>query len=541
MSYMNYITPQEEPDLQKQHDARKAAAEMLLELMEDKGLINGNKAVAYKNNPTSLSPQTPYIHGAGGLLSDPGQSPAMLSTMVQPMPGMVSAIPRIDSGDIYPVDFDGGQYGGEDIPFITTITGITTGDGDSWANQPQNLCDDPPVGGLLKACTQTASFGRFQMKLRQMDRTRLGRLNNRGETTDFNILNNYDMDNPLRPEEAPRNLGGAWINQEFSARVFEAAMSFQRLVAPLVYSGTPANNAAGGGRRQFLGFNNIYKTGRVDVLTQVACAAMDSQLINFNANATGTNIYGRYLYQVLDELMWYLEDFAEFTGLNPVEFAISMDKNLFRTLCNIIPTQQYVQVITSMAAINTASKDGGQLHFDGKAVNDLRNDMYQRGYLPLNGKMIRVITEDPGTIGATYTASTNTFLSDIYVHPMTVLGGIPVTYWQFFNHANAQGRYYDEFLSKGLTWTTDGGKFLWASNFKNFCGDAMWLTEPRIMSHAPQLGARIQNVAYQPVMTARSAYPTQSSFFLDGGRNYGNTIYGTPSWSNSSVALGVPT
>lgn len=537
VNYMRYIEAQREGDLGGVTEAKKAATDVLMNMVMD---AIANKAVGYKNDPATLSPQTPYIHGAGGLLSNPGQSPAMLSTIIRPIGGMVNELPRVDSGTLYPVEMGGKEYGGEDVPFITTITGVTSGDLDSFTNQPDGLCDDPPVAGLLKACTQTAPFGRFSAALRQLDRTRLGRLNNRGETTDFNIMNRLQTDDPLLPTEANGNLNGGWINDEIASRVFEAGIGFQRLVAPLTYSGTPLNDKAGGGARQFLGFNNIYITGRRDAFTGLLCAAMDSYNVAFNANITSTNLQGLYLYQLLEDIYFYLTDLAEFTGLNPTEWCISMDKDLWRALCQIVPVQQYVRVITQMAAINTTSKDGGQLHFGGEETNRLRQEMYTNKTLPLNGDLVKVVVESGATIGRTYNAATATATSSIYFHPMRVLGSVPVTYWQFFNHANNQGAAYDAMVSKGLTWTTDGGKFLWSSSFRNFCGQISWLTEPRIMSHAPQLGAVVSGVEYTPGVFTRSPYPSDSSFFIDGGRTSGDVLYGTPSWSSgASVALGV--
>lgn len=536
MSYINYIQAQREGDLGGVHEAKKTASDTLINMIIDR---IAQKAVGYKNDPATLSPQSPYIHGAGGLLSDPGQSPAMLSTLIRPVGGMVNALPRVDSGVLYPVELRGREFGGEDVPLITTITGVTEGNLDSWTNQPEDLCDDPPVAGLLKACTQDAPFGRFSAALRQLNRTRLGRLVNRGETSDFRVMNRLQTDDPLLPTEAAGNINGGWINDEISARIFEAGIGFQRLITPLVYSGDPLNDKVGGGASQFLGFNKIYVTGRVDLITGVRCAAMDSYIVDFNANIESTNIFGDYLYTVLENIYYYLTDLAEFTGLNPAQWVISMDKDLWRALCQIIPVQQYVRVITQMSAINATSKDGGQLVFGGEDTNRLRQEMYTNKTLPLNGDLVQVIVESRTTIGTTYDADTATATSNIYFHPMTVLGGVPVTYWQFFNHDNAQGRAYDELVSKGLTWTTDGGKFLWSSSFRNFCGQISWLTEPRIMSHAPQLGAVVQNVSYTPSVFTRSAYPADSSFFFDGGRTYGTVPVGSPSWTTGSTYLGV--
>lgn len=521
-----YLRAQAVGDLETMGKARQEDLEEIVSRIVD----SKSKQFGMKHNPTTVSPQGPYVHGPGGLLSYPGQNPTMFSAMIQPWLGMVSAMPRIDSGPIFPLADP--RYGGYETPLLSTIMGVTEGD-DDWSDQPEEVCDDPPTGGDLKICTQTFEYGRFSKSLKQIDRSNLGRLNNLGETTDFRLMNPQAQDNPLQPAGSQYQAGN-WINDEITTRIYNAAVGFQRMLAPLVYSGTPTNNSAGGGRAQFLGFNNIYTTGRVDFISQVACPGMDSLLIAFNAAVTGTNLQGLYLYQVLEEAFWRQELQAETAGLAPVQWQLSMDINLFRELTQIIPIQQYVRVIATINAIN-GSANGAHLNFSGEQANAARQEMYEGRWIPLMGKRVPVVLENPTTIGTTYTASTNTSTSKIYLHPMTVMPArIPVTYWQFFNFDNEQGRKFDELISKGLTYTTDGGKFLWSTALKNWCGQLAWLAKPRIISHTPQLGTVISGIRFTPTLYAKDAYPSNSSFYFDGGRTYNAPIAGYPQWSDTT-------
>lgn len=529
--YLKAMRFGEQDVLQKQ---RRDSMDIFLAAIEafGKKAIRAQEQQGYKNNPTTVAPVGPYMHGPGGLFSTPGMSPAMFSAMVQPLPGMITALPVNDAGlsfSAMPKGYEG--YGGFDAPFITSVTGITDGD-DDWSDQPDNTCDDPPTGGNLKTCIQSYTFGRFSKQLPQIDATRVGRLNNWGEYGAYQLENPRNpIDNPLQPEETLYRAGN-WINNELATRMVTAGVGFQRMLAPLVYSGTPANNTAGGGSRQFLGFNGIYTTGRVDVLSQVACPAMDSYLVNFGADVNDTNLQGLYLYQVLESTHYHQDQLAIDSGLGPVGWQISMDRNLFRLLTQIIPIQQYVRVISTMNTIN-GTDTGGRLNISGEQASALRNDMFEGRWLPLNGVRIPVTLEDPTVIGTTYTAATNTSVGKVFLHPMTVLGGIPVTYWQFFRFTNRQYAELADF-AKGVLWTSDSGKFAWTFDHKNWCLTFKWLTEPRVISHTPQLGAVISNISFTPEAYVRSAYPANSSFYQNGGNIYRDPIEGYPSWSTGT-------
>lgn len=515
MDWVTYTT--------KQQQALELMAELML---ANKSHLTVDPALGYKNDPTVIGGVQPYVHGGGGLLSPAGQDPAIFSAIVQPDRGVLTALP------IRNTVLMSDEYGGYDAPLYTTFTGVTAGDLDDWDNQPTAPCDDAPVAGLLKACTLTAPFGRFSAAVRQIDRKRMGRLVNLGETGDFRLQNGMITADPFTPQQTPQN-GGDWINQEIAVRYFEAAMGFQRLLAPLVFTGNPINNTAQDGARQFMGLDLLINAGnKRDAFTSAVCTAMDSAIATFGgANVNEADADGNYIYEWFEYIMRYLNSNAERMGMAPASWVAVMRRDLFYELTRYWRIQYYVQFIRMMDTINTAAA-GGRINVEANDEAAMRDAMFKGRFLPLaTGERLNVILDD----GIAVTAVGAESQSEVYFVPLTVLGSVPVTYWQYFNYENAQGRLFDQQLSRGQTYTTDGGKFLWAWSHKNGCFTAQWTTEPRIIMHTPYLAARLQDVNYQPLIAVRDAYP-DGGLFYNGGRtnspfpSYYNEWASTPSW-----------
>lgn len=511
---------------EKQGRLLELAAEIILSSKSHLQLSGNGLLEGRKNNPTVVGGVQPYVHGGGGLLSTPGQDSAIFSAIIQPDRGVLTSLPI--RNDV----IMGGEYGGYDSPLYTTFTGVTQGAGETWSNQPDAPCDDAPVGGLLKACTLTAPFGRFSMAVRQLDRKRIGRLTNVGENPDFRLMNGMITNDPFTPQQTP-NGGGDWINEEVQTRFIEAGMSFQRLVAPLVFTGDPNNNKANDGARQFIGLDILINAGnKRDAITSSLCTAMDSLIANFNgANVNEAGPSGAYVYEWIEYMMRFLNANAERMGMGPVRWAVAMRRDLFYELTRYWRIQYYVQFIRTVNTINNGDY-GGQLNISANDEAGMRDAMYNGRFLPLStGERLDVILDD----GIAESAVGAEAQSDIYFIPLTVLGGTPVTYFQYFNFDNAQGRYFDQQLSRGQTHTTDGGKFLWSWNQKNGCWTGQWTTEPRIIMHTPYLAGRLENVNYSPLIRVRSPYPTDALFY-DGGRltspypSFYNEWTTTPDW-----------
>jgi hypothetical protein len=107
------------------------------------------------------------------------------------------------------------------------------------------------------------------------------------------------------------------------------------------------------------------------------------------------------------------------------------------------------------------------------------------------------------------------FASSIYVIPMTVTGGFPVTYMEYVDFRRAQA---DVNLLRGMEqfFWTDSGFFSWAYEQVKWCYKLSLKVEPRVVLRAPQLAGRIDAVRYAPLQHERDVDPS-SSYFMDGG------------------------
>jgi len=151
--------------------------------------------------------------------------------------------------------------------------------------------------------------------------------------------------------------------------------------------------------------------------------------------------------------------------------------------------------------------------------------------IPLNGRMVRVVVDD--TIAETSLgniAGVPTYSSTIYGIPLTVMGGYPVTFWEYFNHDNGNERAIQT-AANGLTWTTDGGLFRWTSDFARGCLKLNATMTPRLRMRTPQIAWRIDAVAYQPLQHFTSWDPN-SSYFVNGGPSTGNGQKYYSSWAS---------
>lgn len=488
---------------------KKAAA--LLDLLEPE---SGNKAIGFKHDLSPAAGVPPYGHGAGGLFSQPGQDVNMFSAVMLPEMGLLDALPLMPAGSAAPDDF-----GGYDSPFYTTITGVTKGAVETFSNQPNAICDPAPEGGLMKICTLTAPYGWFSECFRAIEIGRAGRLLNRGEPTDLRVVNlpqNRDGGAIMPTFGFP----GSAVNIEVQRRMFEAFVSFKRLVAPLVYTGTPANNKAGGGGKQFIGMETLVNTGnKVDAISGAICTALNSDVKDFGYDMV--NGTGRSIVNYLDTLFGYLEFNASRMGVNPVDWAIVMRPELFDEIVKVFPVEQYLYALQTMDKFSN-----GRVVVDASDATNLRSDMLTNLWLPVRGRRRRVILDDgipEDDVTTTGSLAAGQYASDIYVIPFTVMGGIPVTWFEAFNYDNANVRAILEMVrDKEAVWTSDGGRFLFYTRRTETCINVCYRLEPRIIMRTPYLAGRLLNVGYTPLQHFRSSFP-DSPYFVDGGISYRTT------------------
>lgn len=470
-----------------------------------------------KNDPPG-TPVGPYLHGQQGLLNRRDRANPVISAMMSPMAGVADALPVYNGAR----NLDGGQFGGDDAGFESLITGQTAGALDTFANQPTTACADGPVGGLLKFCTLVNTFGNYTLSTREVQQFRAGRAVDRVDALTVQVINAMPSGLFATPTSTP-SLANA-LNNELAARIWEAVISFQRMFAPRVFIGSPANNS--GERRDIVGLDTHINTGnKVDATGMGVCTAANSDVKPFGNDLV--NGSGRNIMQYIEMCDAFSMFNARRQGLGEPEYLIAMRPELWQEITEIIPIVKYERVI---AVINRVTN--GRALVDANGAYDERNAIRQSMLIPVNGRFIRVVVDD--TIFEDNVTNSplpaGRYASDIYGIPLTVLGGYPVTFWEYFDHGNNQANAIQQLAGGTLTFTTDGGMWRWFVNFKNGCLKLNAQFTPRLRLRTPQVAWRITDVAYQPLQHFRSWDPN-STYFADGGRTEGETNNFYTSWS----------
>lgn len=459
------------------------------------------KAAAEQRNkhdiPGSISVTTNLMHGLQGIFGTPGISQDVFATRVKPR-GLLEVLPA--------------RGNNQEQPLVGYLTGFTD---DEDGSEKDGVCDDPLAAGEVKSCLQGALYGRIERKTKTLELNALGRSVNRGEFFDLRLVNDPLLEgNLLSMPNVPQEFASI-VNNEVMARWMTLGVAFERKLGPLVYTGSPANNTSGGGYKEYHGLETLVGTGKIDVVTGTACAALDSDIRNFAYARVDTAPTA--LYNMLINMFRNLQDIASRTGLDPVTWAIVMRRNLFDEIVDFWPL---VYATFRFGAEAVTSSTITSLNIDAARARMEAEDMRTGKYLVIDGQRIRVVIddflpEDSNTNNANVTSGC--FASDIYILPLTVRGGIVSTFFEYIdfsapNAAMAQaaaGRVSSEY------WT-DGGRFLWTTNRTLWCLEFVAKIEPRLRLLTPHLAGRIQNVSYCPVKPFRSDDPA-SAYFVDGG------------------------
>lgn len=448
-----------------------------------------------------------YGHGPGGAFSSFGLSKPVFSSLILPYLGLGGMLPAVATPDTNPL------WG--------IMTGVTAPTG----SQPSGVCDECLTAGRMKLCTHSLPFGRYCLDTPIYQVDRIGERRNRAEFTDLTLLNQaFGLPGKgMMVGQTPG--GGDPMNNEFNKSMFEFAVSWGLQYATQLWAGSPANNTAGGGYREFVGLDLQINTGHVDAETGVACPGADSIIRSMANLPVGTN--GTTYVQQITNVMRNLKFIGSRTGSNPVRWVIAMRWSLFYELTEIWPC--------TYLSYRCSPVTGTQGVIDSAAQVAMRDDM--RGsfqtmtgqYLLIDGEKVQVVIDDG--IAETIAAG-EIFTSEIKFVPISILGGTPVTYWEHFDFSGPNSA---EEIAKmapdGSFFVTDGGRFLWHRKPpNNWCVEMSALNKPRIMLATPYLAARLTNVSYVPVAHERNWNPS-ASYYYDGGgyqRDYFGPSYYEP-------------
>lgn len=443
-----------------------------------------------KKGPTG-TPTSYWPHGPGGFFGVCGLEEGVISARITPR-GLSRVLPVVPTVDTAPL-----------FPYITGITESGT--------EPSGPCDQC-ISGTTQSCIQTAQFGRICRESKELDLNRTIERLNRGEF-DLRLVNDLlGMSEPFLPS----GLSNAQILQlATQLALLEVGALLQQQAVPMVWQGNPANNV-GTGYMEFPGLDILIATGKVDALTNTACAALDPEVKEFACDEVCGD--GRDIVTYMSMMEANLYHRADRMGLAPVDWVVAMRPELWYVLSECWPCSYFTYRCQSSATGNVVP------NLEASRMTEIRDQMRAGMFIIINGRRYQVVTDDgiyeqSSGIGDC-TLNPGQYASDIYFIPLTVTGQggrMQATYLQHKDY-RATAREVAAIPSPGVKefWVTDEGRFHWTFDKQSWCYVIKGKIEPRIILRTPMLSGRIQDVMYEPLQHFRSPFE-DSDYFVKGG------------------------
>lgn len=477
------------------NDAIDALAEMLLPSLQT--IQTKQFGRGFKHNASGTPQATGYTHGPGGNLSFPGVDPAVFHTTVGNR-GIMGQLPAMPSR------------------FMTPVFQVMTGVKDITGSEKSAVCDNAPTAGLMKTGMLASQFGRYERATPELELNRLGQFNDRADPMDLTLIGSpIDQGGPFaQGPRSPQTPGDLFLN-EIARKMWELNVAFHRQLSQQLWIGNPKNNAAQGGYKELTGLDLLINTGHVDAETGISLPSIDSDVMDFNYEsintATGSG-GGKDLVNALSYQYNTRRSLAERTGVMPVRWVFAMTEALFWEVTAVWPcaylTYRCQTVVGSNERVTIDAQD--QVRF--------RDEMRAGRYLLLNGERIEVAIDDGiamldgNSSGGHFPKGC--FASDIYLIPMSVVGGRASLYLEYLDYGNPS---LDSAFATGLVLGRAEGAFLIWPRQLNQCIVFQSKIEPRLVLRTPWLAARLKNVVWCPTEMPRQPFPSQP-YFIDGGK-----------------------
>lgn len=445
-----------------------------------------------KHDPAGTLPSgLQYSHGPNGLLSFPGVDPLVFHTHMGAA-SLLSMIPARSTNEVNPTYF--------------TLTGVQ----DDSGSEPDDVCDDAPIAGLMKGCLTTAPYGRYQRATPPIEINRLGMVNDRADPLDLRLVGDpLFQANPIFAS-GPGNarVPGDLFTNEMSRKFWELGIAFHRLLSRQLWRGNPTNNTGAGGYKEIAAIPQLVNTGYVDAETGTTCPAVDSYVRNFGHIRIDSATGAGNIVAALTDMYYQLKDRAIRTGVGVVRWVIAMRPQLFYELTAVWPCS-YLSFRCGL--------DGNNTNFiDAQDAVRFRDEMRTGRYLLIDGDRVDVvlddaIPEDTNTTSAS--VPSGCFGTSIYFLPLSV-SGISTLFLEYLDYSNPS---IQAALGRNLAIGVVEGAFITTSRQRNFCIEYQSKIEPRLVLRTPWLAGRLRNVVYCPIQHTRDAFP-EDPYWVDGGK-----------------------
>lgn len=470
----------------------------LKEVIDYLGEIGIN--VGYKNDPASLSlTNTPALQGPlqgnpayGGLFSAPGVRPDRFSAL--PRVRTLASILMPTPSDIY-------------NEIISIVTGALAGSG----TNASNYCGDPPVPGALKQCEQQYAFGKYFAKTNLQSMNDIGYLRNRADVPG-QILNSAPEQNPLIPDIMWR------ITDTRSQAQYEFYLQgifLERALEPVLVLGDPTKSSANaqlGFIKEFKGLDLQIKQGYADT-SGVLCPAADSIVISYGNALIGNTIGGgdgRTITTAIGDLWYAAQDRATQVGMDQVEFAFVMRKEMFRALTDVYANTYATSRFQASSV--TAGSPVIQMATD---ANNLRLEMLNGQYLLVEGIPVPVIFSEGIPLEG---QGSNVYTADMYLVPISWRGRRLIRL-EYFNLNNQFIQEWNAIINPDKRRIINNGFYAMGYRDNGFCDEILFASVMRLILETPFLAGRIDNISFSYSAATRNAIPGES-LYVDGGVSY---------------------
>lgn len=456
---------------------------------------------ALKNNPSSTSlTSTPALQGPlqgnpalGGLFSAPGVRPDRYSAF--PRVRSLAKLLTPQPSDIY-----------------NEILSIVTGATDSTGTNATGFCDTAPTPGALKQCEQQFKYGKWFSKTQVNSLNDIGYLRNRADIPG-QILNAGPQANPLIPDIMYKLVD---TRSQLQYELYLQGVMLERSLERALILGNPATPSAStqlGFIQEFKGLDLQIATGYTDT-SGVLCPAADSIVIDFGDANIGSTIPGgdgRTITSAISDVWYALKDRATQVGMDGVDYAIVMRKEMFRALTDI-----YANTYATTRFQSNTYSAGLPLIQDATRTNDLRVEMLNGQYLIIEGEIVPVVFSDG--IPLTPTGGDNNYAADMYFVPIS-WAGRPLLRLEYFNLGNEYITEWAGFLNPQRRRVINNGFYAMGYNSVSMCDEYLFASVMRLILETPFLAARIDDVEFSYLAATRSPYPG-TSMYVNGGTSY---------------------
>jgi hypothetical protein len=356
----------------------------------------------------------------------------------------------------------------------------------------------------------TASFGIIHMSSKIFDVTQAGMRRNRADV-DRQFYNSAQIQNNWLPE-VPGIDGQGTISSVLRAEMLAVGVELERNVSQVHFVGSAGteSNTYRGVARQWNGLDNLIKTGYTDSITGLAAQAADSTVVSFNAEADGgTDAFSRTLVGTVIDTYYAQQDYLRRLGIT-AEIALVMRPDMFRAIAAVWSCSYSTTRCTSSAA-------GQPLLRDAVSIRAEYEQMLAGQYLPMEGTNVPVLLDDSIVregVGQGH------FKSDIY--GIALRGnGVPVLYGEYFDMNNPEATEIANFMgmTDAATTTINNGLYRVFKRVTGGCVEFDFFARPRLVTTAPFMHFRIDDIRYKAAYNQHDARPGES-FYFNGGVSY---------------------